>query len=126
MFEGFRNFVARGNVIDLAVAVIIGVAFGAVVDSLVTDIITPLIGLMGGQPDFSAIKPGGIGVGSFVNSVIAFLLKAAALYYLIVVPFSRFAARLVPAPAPPPPPPAPGPTDQLLAEIRDLLKTQRR
>jgi large conductance mechanosensitive channel len=108
--------------VDLAVAVIIGIAFGAIVDSLVTDIITPIIGLIGGQPDFSAIKPLGIGVGNFANAVIAFLIKAAALYFLIVLPFGRFAARLVP----PPPPAGPTPTEVLLVEIRDLLKTRAR
>jgi len=119
MLQGFRSFIARGNVIDLAVGVIIGVAFTAIVDSLVKDIITPIIGLFGGQPDFSAIKPGGVGLGNFLNNVIAFLLKAAALYYLIVLPFSRFAAKLV-APA------GPSTTEVLLTEIRDLLKRQTR
>jgi large conductance mechanosensitive channel len=120
MLEGFRNFIARGNVIDLAVGVIIGAAFGAIVDSLVKDIITPLIGLIGGQPDFSAIRPVGIGIGSFLNNVISFLLKAAALYYFIVLPFNRFAARMGP------PAPAPTASEALLAEIRDLLKRQSR
>jgi large conductance mechanosensitive channel len=122
MLEGFRNFILRGNIVDLAVAVIIGIAFGAIVDSLVKDIITPIIGLIGGQPDFSAIKPLGIGIGNFANAVIAFLIKAAALYFLIVLPFGRFAARL----APPPPPPGPTPTEVLLVEIRDLLKPRAR
>ena len=124
MFEGFKKFVARGNVIDLAVGVIIGVAFGAIVDSLVKDIITPIIGLFGGQPDFSSIKLAGIGIGNFLNSVISFLMKAAALYYIIVIPFNHFAAKLM---APPPPPPAgPTPTEKLLGEIRDLLKAPKR
>jgi large conductance mechanosensitive channel len=124
MLEGFKKFIARGNVMDLAVGVIIGAAFGAIVDSLVKDIITPIIGLIGGQPDFSAIKPAGIGIGSFVNSVISFLMKAAALYFFIVVPFNRFAARFM-AP-PPPPPPGPTPTEALLGEIRDALKGKAR
>ena len=118
MLQGFRDFIARGSVIDLAVGVIIGAAFGAIIDSLVKDIITPVIGLIGGQPDFSAIKPAGIGVGSFANSVIAFLLKAVALYFFIVVPYNRFARRPAPAPAPP----KPTPTEAYLAEIRDLLR----
>lgn len=115
MLKGFRDFVARGNVIDLAVGVIIGAAFGAIVDSLVKDIITPIIGLAGGQPDFSAIKLGPIGLGSFVNAVMAFLIKAAGLYFLIVLPFNKLAARLA-AVAPP--------TRQevLLQEIRDALQ----
>ena len=119
MLRGFRDFIARGNVIDLAVGVIIGVAFGAIVDSLVKDIITPIIGLFGGQPDFSAIKIGGVAIGSFINAVISFLIKAAGLYLLIVLPFSRFAARMAAA-APP------NPQEALLREIRDLLKQQPR
>ena len=112
MLKGFRDFIARGNVIDLAVGVIIGVAFGAIVDSLVKDIITPIIGLFGGQPDFSAIKLDGIGIGNFINAVVAFLIKATGLYLLIVLPFNRFAARMAAA-APP--------QEVLLREIRDLL-----
>ena len=93
MLQGFRNFIARGNVIDLAVGVIIGAAFGSIVESLVRDMITPMIGLIGGGPDFSEIRPYGIRIGSFADSVIAFLLKAAALYFFIVVPFNRFAGQ---------------------------------
>ena len=117
MLKGFRDFIARGNVIDLAVGVIIGAAFGSIVDSLVKDIITPIIGMLGGQPDFSAVRIGGIGIGNFVNAVISFLLKAAGLYLLIVVPFNRFTAHLA-APA--------TPTESLLKEIRDLLQQQKR
>ena len=115
MLKGFRDFIARGNVLDLAVGVIIGAAFGGIVDSLVKDIVTPVIGMLGGQPDFSAVKFASIGVGSFLNAVIAFLLKAAGLYFLIVLPFNRFAARLAAA-APPP-----TPSEIYLKEIRDLL-----
>lgn len=114
MLKGFKNFIARGNVIDLAVGVIIGAAVGEIVNSLVKDIITPMIGMIGGQPDFSAIRVGGIGIGSFVNNVISFLIKAAALYFFIVVPFNRFAARLAPPPTP---------TDALLTEISRTLKS---
>src|SRR5262245_55027615 len=114
VLKGFRDFIARGNVIDLAVGVIIGAAFGAIVESLVKDLITPIIGLFGGQPDFSAIRPGGIGVGSFINSVIAFLLKAAALYWFIVLPFNRFALRLLA-------PPVATPSELSLPELPDLL-----
>ncbi len=125
-FTGFKQFIARCNVMDLAVGVIIGAAFGAIVDSLVKDIVTPIIGLFGGQPDFSSIKVAGIGIGNFINNVISFLMKAAALYYLIVIPFNRFATKfMTPAPAPGPPP-GPPPTETLLGEIRDLLKGQAR
>lgn len=115
MFRGFRDFIARGNIVDLASAVIIGVAFGAIVDSLVKDIITPLIGMLGGQPDFSNLKIGSIAIGNFINAVISFLIKAAALYFLIVVPFNRFGTKLA-ASAPPP-----SPSELYLKEIRDLL-----
>ena len=116
MLKGFRDFIARGNVLDLAVGVIIGGAFGGIVDSLVKDLVTPTIGMLGGQPDFSAVKLGSIAVGNFINAVIAFLVKAAGLYFLIVLPFNRFAAKLAAA-APPPPP-----SETYLQEIRDLLK----
>ncbi len=122
MFEGFKKFLMRGNVIDLAAAVIIGAAFGAIIDSLVKDIITPLIGMLGGQPDFSALKVGSIGLGNFVNSIVSFLIKAAGLYFLIILPFNRFASRLAAQPAAPPPP---SPTETYLKEIRDLLAAKR-
>jgi large conductance mechanosensitive channel len=118
MFSGFRQFIARGNVLDLAVGVIVGAAFGAIVDSLVKDVFTPAIGAVIGQPDFSAWKVGAINIGNFINAIIAFLLKAAAVYYFIVVPFNSFAARYMP----PPPAPGPTPTELLLADIRDELK----
>jgi large conductance mechanosensitive channel len=119
MLKGFRTFLLRGNVIELAVGVIIGAAFGAIVDSMVKDLITPILGLIGGSPDFSAIKVGPVLLGNFVNALIAFLLKAAGLYFLIVLPFSSFAARMA---AEPPPPAPPTPEIVLLTEIRDLLK----
>ncbi|MFL6416077.1 MAG: large conductance mechanosensitive channel protein MscL [Bryobacteraceae bacterium] len=115
MLKGFKEFISRGNVIDLAVGVIIGVAFAGIIDSLSKDIITPIIGLLGGQPDFSAIKPYGIGIGNFINAVISFLIKAAGLYFLIVLPFSRFGNRLVAAA----PPPA---QEVLLAKILAVLE----
>jgi len=115
MLKGFRDFIARGNVLDLAVGVIIGAAFGAIVDSLVKDLITPILGPMGGAPDFSALKAGPVAVGNFLNAVIAFLIKAAGLYFLIIVPFNRFAKKLAAAPAPPPA------SETYLKEIRDLL-----
>ncbi|HTY41148.1 MAG TPA: large conductance mechanosensitive channel protein MscL [Thermoanaerobaculia bacterium] len=115
MLKGFRDFIARGNVLDLAVGVIIGAAFGAIVDSLVKDLITPIIGMFGGAPDFSAIKAGPVAIGNFLNAVIAFLIKAAGLYFLIIVPFNRFAKKMAAAPAPP------SPSETYLKEIRDAL-----
>jgi large conductance mechanosensitive channel len=121
MLKGFRDFIARGNAIDLAVGVIIGAAFGAIVDSLVKDVLTPALGALGGQPDFSAWSVGPIALGRFVNAVIAFLLKAAGLYLFIVVPFNKYASR----PAPPAPPAPPPPQEVLLTEIRDLLQKKQ-
>jgi large conductance mechanosensitive channel len=118
MLKGFREFVARGNVIDLAVGVVIGVAFSGIIDSLVKDIITPIIGLAGGQPDFSSYKVGPIGIGSFFNAVLSFLIKAAGIYFLIVLPFGRLAARMAATPPP-------NPQETLLREIRDLLAQKR-
>jgi len=115
LLKGFRAFISRGNMIDLAVGVIIGAAFAGIVDSLTKDIITPIIGHIGGQPDFADIKPFGIGIGNFINAVISFLIKAAGLYFLIVLPFNRFANRLAAPPTP---------TETLLAEIRDTLKSR--
>ncbi|PJD94289.1 MAG: large conductance mechanosensitive channel protein MscL [Legionella sp.] len=118
---GFKNFIMRGNVVDLAVAVIIGAAFGGIVDSMTKDIITPLIGLIGGQPDFSAFKLGEIGVGNFMNAIISFLIKAAVVYFLIVKPFAALMKKLnIQAETAPPPPDV-----VLLTEIRDLLKEKQ-
>jgi large conductance mechanosensitive channel len=114
MLKGFRDFIARGNVIDLAVGVIIGAAFSGIVDSLTKDVITPLIAMVGGQPDFSAVKLGPMAVGNFLNTIVNFLIKAAGLYFLIVLPFNRFAAKMAAAPPP-------TPTETLLREIRDAL-----
>jgi large conductance mechanosensitive channel len=118
MLKGFKEFIAKGNVIDLAVGVIIGAAFGAVVDSLVKDLISPLLGMLGGQPDFSAYKVGDFMVGNFVNAVIAFLMKAFTLYLFIVVPFNRMKREPAPAAVAPPEPTR---EEKLLSEIRDLL-----
>src|SRR6185503_4972971 len=103
---GFKDFILRGNVVDLAVGVIIGAAFGGIVDSMTKDVITPMIALVGGQPDFSAIKIGPIALGSFLNAVISFIIKAAVVYFVIVKPFTALLARLSrrSAPVEPPPP----------------------
>jgi len=97
MLKGFRDFLLRGNVIDLAVAVIIGVAFGAVVNSLVTNLLTPLIALAGGVPDFSRIRTGPLLWGNFLNAVLTFLITAAAVYFLVVAPANRLMARFKPS-----------------------------
>jgi large conductance mechanosensitive channel len=97
MLSGFRQFILRGNVIDLAVAVVLGAAFGAVVAALVKDLLTPLIGALVGKPDFSALVLTVNGtpflIGDFLNAVISFVLIAAAVYYAIVVPVNAINAR---------------------------------
>ena len=95
--KGFRNFISRGNVIDLAVAVVIGTAFTAIVTALVADLITPLIAALGGQHDFSALTFEVHGsmfqYGAFINALLAFLIIAAVVYYLIVAPMAKISAR---------------------------------
>ena len=90
MIKGFREFVLRGNVIDLAVAVIVGTAFTAIVTSFVTNLVNPFIAAIVGKPDFSAltfsVNGGIIKYGEFLNSIIAFLLLAGVVYFLLVVP----------------------------------------
>jgi large conductance mechanosensitive channel len=107
MLKGFRQFVMRGNVIDLAVAVVIGAAFGAVVAALVKDLITPLIAAIVGKPDFSAIVFTVNGsrflIGDFINAVVSFVLVAAAVYYLVVVPMNALTARMRRGEKPPDP-----------------------
>ena len=107
MLSGFRQFILRGNVIDLAVAVVIGAAFGAVVAALVKDLLTPLIGALIGKPDFSALVFTVNGtpflIGDFLNAVISFLLIAAAVYFAIVVPVNAINARRNRGEAPPDP-----------------------
>ena len=97
MFKGFREFIMRGNVIDLAVAVVIGAAFGAVVTSFVNDILLQIIAAVFGQPDFSGltidIGKGVIKYGSFLNYLISFLLIAAAIYFVVVLPMNKLAER---------------------------------
>ena len=102
--KGFREFILRGNVVDLAVAVVIGAAFGAVVTSLVEDLLTPLIAAVGGQRDFSAlafeVNGSRFGIGEFVNALLSFLVIAAAVYALVVVPVNRLMARFRTEPEP--------------------------
>src|SRR5947199_7840083 len=94
MLKGFRQFILRGNVLDLAVAVVIGAAFGAVITSFVTNILTPLIAAIIGKPDFSAlsftVNNSVIAYGAFLNALIAFLLVAAAVYFFMVAPMNAY------------------------------------
>ncbi len=104
--KGFREFLLRGNVVDLAIAVVIGAAFGAVVTAFVKDLITPLIAAIGGKPDFSAlnftINHSRFLYGDFINALIAFVIIAAVIYFLVVRPYTRLMERFKPAPTPAP------------------------
>jgi large conductance mechanosensitive channel len=107
MLKGFREFMLRGNVIDLAVAVVIGGAFGAVVTALVKDLITPFIAAIVGTPDFSAIifeiNKSKFLVGDFINALVSFLLIGAAIYFFVVVPVNALMARVKRGEVPPDP-----------------------
>src|SRR5919202_6688813 len=104
---GFKKFLLRGNVVDLAIGVVIGAAFAAVITSVVKGIITPLIGLIVGAPDLSALNTAVGGqtflIGDVLNALISFLLVALVIYYLIVVPMNRLLDRFKPAPTVPAP-----------------------
>jgi large conductance mechanosensitive channel len=118
MVKEFRDFIFRGNVVDLAVAVVIGAAFGAIVTSLVEDIITPLLGLLG-IPDFSTwviqVGDAEMRIGAFLNTLISFIVIAAVIFFGVIKPMNRLMPRKEEAPA--------GPTEvDLLAEIRDELR----
>ncbi len=94
--KGFRTFLLRGNLVDLAVAVVLGVAFNAVVQALVNDLITPLISAIGGKPNFGALSvhvgKGVFAYGLFLNALISFVIIAAVVYFLIVAPVSKLLA----------------------------------
>lgn len=122
MLQEFKTFIAKGNVVDLAVGVIIGGAFGKIVDSMVKDIITPVIGMVGGQPDFSAFKLGSVMVGNFLNATVSFLILAAVIFFMFVKPMNKLKS-ISEKPAPPATP-EPSSEEKLLAEIRDLLKNK--
>jgi large conductance mechanosensitive channel len=126
MHKGFRDFLMRGNVVDLAVAVIIGVAFGAAVAAFATDFIGGIIGAIGGTPDFGnagvTVNDSKIVYGSTVNALINFVIVAAAVYFVVVVPMQALAARR--AGAADVDTPAPSNEAVLLTEIRDLLAAQ--
>jgi large conductance mechanosensitive channel len=107
MLKGFRDFILRGNVVDLAVAVIIGAAFNAIVTSFVKDVLTPLIAATVGTPDFKdlawVLNGKSINIGNFLNAAISFIIVASVVYFAIVLPLNTLMARLKkPEPAAPP------------------------
>ena len=133
VFQEFREFISRGNVVDLAVGVIIGAAFGKIVTSLVEQVVMPPVGLILGRVDFSelkwvlspedpateAIEEVAIQYGAFINTLIQFLIVAVVIFFMVKA-INRL--RREQAAAPDPAPAAPTPTEALLAEIRDELK----
>lgn len=98
MLKGFRDFILRGNVVDLAVAVIIGAAFNSIVTALVKDIITPFIGAFGGKPDFSkiyfAINGSKFMIGDFLNALISFIIMSAVIYFFVVTPMNHVMTKI--------------------------------
>jgi large conductance mechanosensitive channel len=118
---GFKNFLLRGNLIELAVAFIMATAFAKVVTASVA-VIMDLIGKAGGTPDFSTYKPGGVHLGAWLTALIAFIILAAIVYFLIVLPYTKAKERYFPATD------EPGTPEDvaLLTEIRDLLAAQQR
>ena len=126
MLRGFRDFIMRGNVVDLAVAVVIGAAFGAVVSAFATDFIGGIIGAIGGSPDFGragvTVNGSDIVWGSTITALVQFLIVAAVIYFVVIVPMQTMSRRLRAEYE------SPAPSDEtlLLTEIRDLLREQRR
>lgn len=127
MLNEFRAFILRGNLVDLAVAVVIGAAFGAVIASLVENLITPLIAAIGGQRDFSelsfTINDSRFRYGAFLNALISFLVVASVVFFFVVKPVNALLERFARSTEED----APSPTPELtaLTEIRDLLAEQR-
>jgi len=95
--SGLKKFVLRGNLLDLAVAVVIGVAFGAVINAFIRDLVTPLLAAIGGKPDFAAlyftVNGSRFLIGDFIDALLAFLLIAAVIYYIVVSPYVRIQER---------------------------------
>jgi len=104
MLSGFKQFILRGNVVDMAVGVVVGAAFATVVSAFTKDLLTPLIAALVGKPDFSAISftvhNSQFLIGDFINAAISFLLVAAAVYFFVVTPVNLLVSRMRKAPAP--------------------------
>jgi large conductance mechanosensitive channel len=119
MLKGFKQFILRGNVVDLAVAVVLGAAFGAVVASFVADVLTPLIAAAAGKPDFGALAVSVNGTpvpyGKFLNALLSFLMVAAAIYFFLIAPMNAWEARRRRGLAPPDP--ATKPCPECLSEV---------
>ncbi|WP_404384866.1 large conductance mechanosensitive channel protein MscL [Knoellia locipacati] len=118
--NGFKDFVLKGNVVDLAVAVVIATAFGKVVEAMVK-IIMEIVGKIGGTPDFSNWTPGGLSIGAFLTVLISFLILAAVIYFFVVKPYTGAKARFFPDE---PDAETVDPNTELLKEIRDSLRAR--
>jgi len=116
MLKGFKDFIMRGNLVELAVAFVIGGAFATVVQATVT-LILDIVGKAGKAPSFSSYQPAGIHVGAWITAVVSFLILAAVVYFLIVTPYNKLQERMSRGEEPAPP----APDIALLTEIRDLL-----
>jgi large conductance mechanosensitive channel len=116
MLQGFKDFVLRGNLVELAVAFVVGGAFATVVSTF-TAVLTGFVGKIAGQPDFGEVTLLDVNVGQFLNALVAFLLVAAVLYFLVVTPYNHLQERLSHGKEPAPP----AADIALLTEIRDLL-----
>jgi large conductance mechanosensitive channel len=127
VIKGLRDFLLRGNVVDLAVAVVVGVAFGAVVTAFATDFIGGIIGAIGGTPDFGdagfTVNDSKIIIGSTINALIYFLIVATSVYFFVVLPMNKLMERRKRGEVPE----VQAPTEDivLLQEIRDLLRERR-
>jgi large conductance mechanosensitive channel len=125
MVSEFKQFILRGNVVDLAVGVVIGAAFKSVVDSLVADLVTPLIAMFGGEPNFTAldftINDAIFRYGAFITAVLSFLIIAAVVFFFVVVPVNQLMDRMKKEEEKP----AETPEDiALLRDIRDALRAR--
>jgi large conductance mechanosensitive channel len=120
MLKGFKEFILRGNLIELAVAFIMAMAFTAVVTATVA-LIMDVLGKLGGTPDFSTYDPGGVNIGAWFTALISFVILAAVVYFLIVVPYNKLQARRATGEEPSPP----SEEITLLTQIRDLLSDGR-
>jgi large conductance mechanosensitive channel len=116
MLKGFQDFILRGNLVELAVAFVVGGAFTTVVTTF-TAVLTGFVGKVGGQPDFGEVTLLGVNIGMFLNALVAFLIVAAVVYFLVVTPYNRLQERMSAGEEPAPP----APDIALLTEIRDLL-----
>ncbi|GAA5181144.1 large conductance mechanosensitive channel protein MscL [Rugosimonospora acidiphila] len=129
MFKGFKDFIMRGNVVDLAVGIVIGAAFTALVTQFTSSFLKPLIQLIGGSSEHRTgaqvtVRGATFAYGDFINTAITFLLTAATLYFLVVFPMNKLAERRRRGQEPPPA--APSEEVRLLTDIRDALVTAQR